>query len=67
MKMQPVKAVELTPSPFQKEALIRVAQPEATADLHTGVRHVRELTQNAPRSAQLSAFEAEMLMEWSLP
>ena len=65
--MQQVKVVKSTPSPFQKESLIRVGRPEAKAELHSMVRQVGEPAQKSPRTAQLSAFEAEMLMEWSLP
>ena len=65
--MQQVKAVKSTPSPFQQESLIRVGQAEGKAQSHMAVRHLREPVQKSPRAAQLSAFEAEMLMEWSLP
>jgi hypothetical protein len=66
--MQKVKAVKSIPSLFQKPAPVRTQEGQGGAAASAGVRPVRGFTPPARlRPAQLSAFEAEMLMEWSLP
>ena len=65
--MQAAKAVTSRPSPFQKDSRIEARPPVQNPAPLTAVRRVGQFARASPQPAQLSTFEAEMLMEWALP